>query len=65
MWRELNARNAFRPERVTSVWNALLAERNILYYTILYYISVPERVASIRNAFRAERVPDVGGVWIS
>jgi len=65
MWRELNVRNAFRAERVTSVRNALLAERNILYYTILYYISVPERVASIRNAFRAERVPDVGGVWIS
>jgi hypothetical protein len=44
MWGELNARNAFRMSGTRYRRNALLTERYLLPYSILYSISVPERV---------------------
>ncbi len=63
MWGELNARNALPESGTRYRRNALLAEHYLLSYSILYSISVPERVTRIRNALPAERVPDVGEVW--
>jgi hypothetical protein len=51
MWGELNVRNAFLAFGTRYRRNALLAERYLLSYSILYSISVPERV------------PDVGRIW--
>jgi hypothetical protein len=54
-----------RPERVTrAARNAFhtpgtRSTRNVIYYTILYTISVPEHVPAVRP----ERVPDVVEPW--
>jgi hypothetical protein len=63
MWGELNARNAFQTSGTRSASNALLAEHYLLSYSILYYISVPERVPDVWNALLAEHITDVGEVW--
>jgi len=59
MQRELNVRNAFRPECVPDAGNALLTEYYLLFYTILYYISVPERVPPGTRYLHPERVTNV------